>query len=147
MNTPALQVDLFFELLCQLAVAHDLPRPENPDEVREFAFTPGDVSYRLTPQPQDDTQALLEIDITPLEPQLDNTPASPALERLLRTLLQLNAVLQEETQWLISLDDEDFLILSTPVWLASTSVEALQMLALDGLKRTRALSELCKGLT
>jgi hypothetical protein len=139
MNAPTLYVNSFFKLLCQLASAHGLAQPESPDEVREFAFTPGGVSYRLMPQPQDGTQALLEIDITRLDTQFDNTPTSPALEQLLRTLLQLNPVLEDKNQWLISLDDEDVLVLSTPVSLMS-SAEAVQMLALDGLQRARFLA-------
>jgi hypothetical protein len=136
----------YFELLRELAVAHGLPSPNSPDEIREFTFMPGGANYRLIPQPQDDTQALLEIDITSLESLLNDEPTSPTIERLLRSFLQLNAVLQEETQWLISLDEEDVLVLSTPVTLTSTSAEAVQALALQGLQRSRALLDWCQSL-
>jgi hypothetical protein len=141
MNTPSLPSDLFFELLKQLAMAHGLPSPESADDVRELAFTPGGAHYRLMPHPLDDSQALLEIDCTPLEPHLENTSQAPALEQLLRSCLQINAELQEETDWLISLDDEDRLVLSASVPLMTTSAEALQMLALDGLQRAHALRD------
>ncbi len=145
MSSSSQDIDPFFKLLTQLCVAHGMPSPDNPDEIREFAFTPGGVSYRLMPHPEDDTQALLEIDIQQLESLLDNADAAPALERLLRTLLQLNAVLQDHTQWVISLDDDDVLVLSVPVSLVSSSAEALQMLALEGLQRARALLELSES--
>jgi hypothetical protein len=141
MNAPYMPRDLFFELLKQLAVAHGLPSPESADDVREFTFTPGGAHYRLMPHPLDDSQALLEIDCTPLEPQLEITSNAPALEHLLRSCLQINAVLQEETDWLISLDDEDRLVLSASVSLLTTSAEALQMLALEGLQRAHALRQ------
>lgn len=141
MNAPSLQRDLFFELLKQLAMAHGLPSPESADDVQELTFTPGGAHYRLMPHPLDDSQALLEIDCTPLEPQLEITSQAPVLEHLLRSCLQINAVLQEETDWLISLDDEDRLVLSATVSLLTTSEEALQMLALEGLQRAHALRE------
>jgi hypothetical protein len=72
---------------------------------------------------------------------LEITSNAPALEHLLRSCLQINAVLQEETDWLISLDDEDRLVLSASVSLLTTSAEALQMLALEGLQRAHALRQ------
>ncbi len=146
MSELSMSRDPFFDLLKQLAMAHGLPEPESADVIREFAFTPGGARYRLMPQPQDDTKALLEISITSLDLLLDDAREPQKVERLLRTLLQINAVWEEEVQWLVSLDLEDELILSTQLELESVSAEGVQISALQGLERSHAIRELCRGL-
>ena len=146
MSQPSVPVDSMFDLLKQLSLAHGLTMPESADDLREFFFTPGGSSYRLIPQPQDGTQAILEIKVTSLEPLLDDTTANIALERLLSSLMKLNAVWQQETDWLISLDGEDMLVLSATLQLTSISTEAVQLLALQGLQRAHFIRELCEGL-
>jgi hypothetical protein len=147
MTSLAPNSDLFSDFFAQLALAHGTSPSEAADTVSGFSFKPGGFPYHLRVHPQEPTQAILEVAFLDLEDYLDSPNNKPLLERVLRALLHLNGTLMAEHAWLISLDEEDVLILSRVISLTEDSVESVQLQAIDGLQRAHALRELCAGLT
>ena len=143
--TPTLAPHLFSDVLADLAKAHGLgPLPASA-LIDGFSFTPDGARYQLRPHREDPEQAWLEMGVAELDDVL--TAQEPAqINRLLRTLLQLNDSLLNEHHWLISLDEDEQLVLSSAVSLPGVSAQALQLLALQGLQRVQAIRELCLGL-
>jgi hypothetical protein len=143
--TPSLAPHLFSDVLAALAKAHGLGPLAATAHIDGFSFTPDGPRYQLRPHREDREQAWLEMGVAELEDVL--TPQEPAqIIRLLRALLQLNDSLLNEHNWLISMDEDEQLVLSSAVSLPGLSTEALQLLALQGLQRAQAIRQLCSGL-
>lgn len=143
--TSTITPHLLSDVLADLAKAHGLEFNAASALGEGFSFTPGGVRYQLYPHREDPEQAWLEVGVGELEDLLTN-PEPVQVNRILRTLLQLNDSLLTEHHWLISLDEDEQLVLSSPVSLPGVSAQALQLLAVQGLQRAQAIRELCLGL-
>ena len=143
MSTSDKHLHLFSDLFEGLVRAHGGPTEGHDAFADGFSFQPGGRTYRLLPSGHQ--EALLEIAVGPLEDFCDLDHAEQS-DRVLRTLLQLNGTLLDEHHWLVSLDANDALVLSTQVPAQQSSVEAVQALALQGLQRAHALRQLCAHL-
>jgi hypothetical protein len=143
--TSTLAPHFFSDILVALAEAHGLEPGAASALGQGFSFTPDGMRYQLLPHREDPEQAWLEVGIAELQ-ELLTSPEPAQLNRLLRTLLQLNDRLLHEHDWLISLDEDEQLVLSSPVSLPGVSAHALQLRALQGLQRAQAIRELCLGL-
>lgn len=146
MTAPELANDLFSDFFSRLATAHGIPQHEATESLDGFSFTPEGYPYQLLVDPENSTQAFLVVNFLDLNIYLEDDTQKPLLERVLRSLLHLNETMTADHGWLISLDEEDVLILSRTVSLIDDSVESVQLLAIDGLQRAKALRELSRGL-
>ena len=146
MTAPELSNDLFSDFFSRLAIVHGIPQLEAIESLDGFSFTPEGYPYQLRVDPENLTQAFLEVDFLDLDVYLEDDTQKSLLERVLRSLLHLNETMTADHGWLISLDEQEVLILSRTVSLIDDSVESVQLLAIDGLQRANALRELCRGL-
>lgn len=145
MTTQALQPHLFSEVFKALSLAHGAFEIDSAAKVDGFAFQIGGARYQLLPHREDREQAWVEIEITDLASLID-TDDTAQLDHVLRTLLRLNESLLNEHNWMITLDEDDVLVVSSPVSLPGVSAEAIQMQALEGLQRADAVRQLCFNL-
>lgn len=96
-------------------------------------------TVNVVAHPLHDDQALVEVSVASLP--IDASPSTLAL------LLQINEAARFEHDWILLMDPELTVSLSTRVPVAGLGVAALEALMLDGVARAQAVAELLETLT